>query len=70
MGIKKFFTGAPGEETDESPRIVVKEQIMLTDRILYVLRDTETGVEYITGSGAHCPVTPLLDPDGTPHVGD
>ena len=62
--------GRKKQEDPDQPRLEVLEEILLQDRVLYVLRDTVTGAEYVTGSGASCPVTPLLDPDGTPHISE
>jgi hypothetical protein len=62
-----MFGRKPKEDPDRA-RLEILEEIILQDRVIYILRDTVTGVEYVTGGGASCPVTPLLEPDGTPHI--
>ena len=69
MSLKGLWGTNSEPEEQTRPRIVLKEQIQLPGRVLYLLHDTETNIDYITGTGADCPVTPLLDADGTPYTG-
>ncbi len=69
--IKGFFDpeqqNLPAEGRN-TPRFELLEQQGVGVRTLYVIRDTETGVCYLTGTGNNCPFTPLLDAEGNPVV--
>ena len=69
--IKDFFETQPEKTTERNgntPRFELLEQQGVGVRTLYVIRDTETGVCYLTGTGNDCPITPLLDAEGNPVV--
>ena len=69
--IKDFFEPQPentAADDRRTPRFELIEQQGIGVRTLYVIRDTETGVCYLTGTGNDCPLTPLLDAEGNPIV--
>ncbi len=65
-----FGSKQPVPAPDPRPRFMLKEQITLPGKLIYLLEDTETGIEYITSEGENAPITPVLDPDGTPHLSE
>lgn len=69
--IKDFFDPQPEKTAaagKNAPRFELLEQQGVGVRTLYVIRDTETGVCYLTGTGNDCPITSLLDAEGNPVV--
>ena len=67
MGIKDFFMDPQQTDGGAESRFVLRTY-QLGGMVLYQITDRETGVSYITKPGNDCPLTPLLDADGTPAV--
>lgn len=47
-------------------RFTLKEQQWVGDKKIYVIVDTQTGVQYVTSDDAGSPLTPLIDAEGKP----
>lgn len=61
---RKVFPMANASES--TIRFTLKEKQWVGDKMIYVIVDTQTGVQYITGEDAGSPFTPLIDKDGKP----
>ncbi len=66
--VKDFFDPKEQDLSDEKGRFVLTSRQALGGMMLYTITDRETGVSYLTKSGIDCPLTPLLDADGTPLI--
>jgi len=52
--------------SEQSIRFTLKEQQWVGDKKIYVIVDTQTGVQYVTSDDAGSPLTPLIDAEGKP----
>lgn len=59
------FFGTTGEVPQGEDRFVL-QSYLLGGMQLYMITDRVSGVSYLTKPGNDCPLTPLLDVDGTP----
>lgn len=54
--------------SEQSVRFTLKEQQWVGDKKIYVIVDTQTGVQYVTSDDAGSPLTPLIDAEGKPLI--